>query len=169
MVDKLKIFRLELDLSPAEICTAQQKGARVVHGRVMFYTKDKVAKSNNKIYSAIVKEIKNSNIPLTTKLSTKNLLHKVLENGIAKERPVAVIISYLFPFPKSATQKRIAKGAEYMVQRPDLDNLTKSILDELTALGFWVDDSQVVDCHTRKFRSVQCGIIIEIHELKDLF
>lgn len=169
MNDNLKIFRMELDLSPAEICTAQQKGARVVNGRVMFYTKDKVAKSNKKIHSAIVKELTKQKIPLSTKISTKNLLHKVLENGIAKERPVEVIISYLFPFPKSAPQKRIAKGAEYMVQRPDLDNLTKSILDELTALGFWVDDSQVVDCHTRKFRSVQCGIIIVIRELKDLF
>lgn len=34
--------------------------------------------------------------------------------------------------------------------RPDLDNLAKAVMDALTDMGLWADDSQVVDLRVRK-------------------
>ena len=37
-------------------------------------------------------------------------------------------------------------------ERPDADNLVKSILDAATRAGVWLDDAQVFDLRVRKFR-----------------
>jgi len=35
-------------------------------------------------------------------------------------------------------------------KKPDIDNLTKAVLDALTCLGFWRDDCQVIHCLAEK-------------------
>lgn len=38
----------------------------------------------------------------------------------------------------------------YIHQKPDLDNLTKSVMDALTIVGMWQDDSQIAILHAGK-------------------
>ena len=57
--------------------------------------------------------------------------------------PIAVDLLFYFKAPKKP------KHATYVVTRPDLDNLSKSICDAMNGLC-WVDDSQIVDLRVRK-------------------
>jgi Holliday junction resolvase RusA-like endonuclease len=48
-----------------------------------------------------------------------------------------------------------------MTQRPDADNLSKAIVDVMTRLGFWHDDS-MVNFHFIKYRCSSPCILVEI-------
>ncbi len=152
---------LRLPLNPALLHTAQQKGVRIVRGRPFFYTKAEVEKSNLAIHTSLIKEsgdagLNFSLIPLECKYKIQ------LKNGIPQGRAVSVTIVYRFPFQKGATKVRLEKGWEWMTERPDVDNLTKSVLDVMTEVGFWKDDSQVVNLQTFKIRSTKPGIDIKV-------
>lgn len=70
------------------------------------------------------------------------------------EGPLRVVMDVLLPIPKSKSQKWKAAalaGAERPVKKPDGDNFAK-MLDSLNLIA-WVDDSQIVDLHVRKFYS----------------
>lgn len=56
---------------------------------------------------------------------------------VATDCPVAVIVSFSKPLPKSVKQPRP------WIQVPDIDNLAKSVLDALNGVAF-VDDKQIV-------------------------
>ena len=59
-------------------------------------------------------------------------------------------VSLYFGFPNIQADKGKVKP---MTTKPDFDNLAKSVLDAMTDLGFWVDDSQIVYGHVSKFRT----------------
>jgi Holliday junction resolvase RusA-like endonuclease len=42
------------------------------------------------------------------------------------------------------------KHGEWAAKKPDLDNLLKAVMDSLTAIGAWTDDSRVVQVLGRK-------------------
>lgn len=71
--------------------------------------------------------------------------------------PVSVELETVFPIPKSWTKARkaAAEGQPH-TQRPDLDNLVKSVLDGLNGVAF-ADDSQVHSVASRKRWSSDCG------------
>lgn len=49
--------------------------------------------------------------------------------------------------------------------RPDLDNLAKVVIDAMTAVGFWRDDSQVVSLSLAKYVVPwEEGVVIEVGE-----
>jgi Holliday junction resolvase RusA-like endonuclease len=64
------------------------------------------------------------------------------------EGPLEVTLYFGFPLIKSDKGKDSA-----MTTKPDFDNLAKSMLDTLTKMGFWGDDSQVVFGKVMKFRT----------------
>lgn len=66
--------------------------------------------------------------------------------------PVRCSIEWGFPFP-AAVKARDRKHHQWRTQRPDLDNLTKTVLDALTDAGAWVDDAQVVCLTLTKFNT----------------
>ena len=71
---------------------------------------------------------------------------KEVWNGVPFDGPVRVWLQFYMPRPKSHFGKNGLKQSAptFVTTKPDLDNLEKSILDALTNLGMWRDDSQVV-------------------------
>ncbi len=49
---------------------------------------------------------------------------------------------FVFPFLKGEPKKN-RKGLLWKTTKPDTDNMVKLLKDSMTAVGFWVDDSQV--------------------------
>lgn len=121
--------------------TAQQKGAFVCGGRVRFYTKKKVRQSENFLAALLSMHV--PDVPFS--------------------EPVSVSVMWTFPWRKSE-RKSVTRAGEPIphVSRPDLDNLEKNLLDVMTRLNFWTDDSLVTDKHTSKWWGPKPGIDIEI-------
>ena len=69
---------------------------------------------------------------------------------------VGVMLLFNFKRPKShyRTGKRAGELREdvpdWHTKKPDGDNLVKAVLDAMTLLGFWVDDSQVCSLEVDK-------------------
>ena len=77
-------------------------------------------------------------------------------------------VVYFFPFPTSTPSKRREDNA-WMVERPDLDNLTKSVQDVLTELRVWEDDAQVAAVHLEKHRTdEEPRIAVRVRTANDL-
>jgi len=73
--------------------------------------------------------------------------------GRVFEGPLAVELTFYFRRPKGhVNSKGILKSASprYHTSKPDADNAAKAVLDALTQLGTWSDDSQVADLRVRK-------------------
>jgi crossover junction endodeoxyribonuclease RusA len=72
------------------------------------------------------------------------------------EGPVAVRVTFLFERPKSHYGRR--KGEPYLrddaptfvTRTPDVDKCVRALLDPLTEMKVWHDDSQVVIVHAAK-------------------
>lgn len=76
--------------------------------------------------------------------------------------PVALEVVYTWPWLASHSARVRAAGRVPMTSKPDLDNVTKSLIDRLMALRFIEDDSNVVDLHVRKFWGSEPGISVVI-------
>lgn len=62
-------------------------------------------------------------------------------------------VNFHMPRPKAHFRKNgdVKEGAPgYPIGKPDADNLVKAVLDCLTQLGVWRDDTQIVYMHVRK-------------------
>lgn len=77
--------------------------------------------------------------------------------------PVSVFLTWEFPFPASV-KARDRKYAQWRTQRPDLDNLSKSVLDALTDAGAWADDNQVTLLRLAKYNSPTPKLSISLSE-----
>ena len=77
-------------------------------------------------------------------------LAKVEEHNIPTKNPVEVKITYFYEPPKSYSKaKREALMWTGKTTKPDLDNLTKTVLDALNGVA-WEDDAQVVKLSANK-------------------
>jgi Holliday junction resolvase RusA-like endonuclease len=66
------------------------------------------------------------------------------------EGPVVLCATFLFERPKSHYGKSLKASAPiFHTQRPDVDNLIKTVLDGLNGIA-WKDDAQVVEVRGRK-------------------
>lgn len=82
--------------------------------------------------------------------------------------PVRVTVEARFAYPNSTAKKRLIDGAP-MTQRPDVENLAKTVLDGCTGV-VWKDDAQVAELLVRKVRVVDPfdeGFSVEIEELSN--
>ena len=71
--------------------------------------------------------------------------------------PVSVVLVLVMP-RSGATMKRASPTGRIPHDvTPDIDNLTKAILDGITAGGAWVDDGQVVHLDVTKVRAAIIG------------
>ena len=79
--------------------------------------------------------------------------------------PVCVQIHWFMPRPKSHyTSKGVLKpnAPRWHACKPDADNLEKAVLDALTDLGLWRDDSQVCSVHKSKIYGEHPGALVVI-------
>ena len=77
------------------------------------------------------------------------------------EGPVGIVLDFGIPKPKSAPKTRRV----WPDKRPDLDKLSRSVLDALTYVIF-ADDSQVVHLRATKDYGAP-GVVVEIHRVFD--
>ena len=120
--------------------TAQQKGERVVHGKVFHYKK--------------------ANVRLAEAELRDDLLEHVPETPY--QCPIYLRVMWLFD-KKSLTRKDYKT---FRKERPDLDNLLKGCADVMTDMGFWGDDSQLVKVDLTKAWSKEYpGLFIQIFGL----
>jgi len=77
------------------------------------------------------------------------------------EGPVGIELHFGLPKPKSAPKRRRV----WPDKRPDLDKLTRAVLDALTYVVF-ADDSQVVDLRATKDYAPP-GVVVEIRRIHE--
>ena len=78
------------------------------------------------------------------------------------EGPIRLFI--VLYFDKKSPKKL---WGQYKITRPDVDNFCKALIDQMTQVGFWKDDAQVVDLHVIKRYSEKATIYIQLEELDD--
>jgi Holliday junction resolvase RusA-like endonuclease len=85
------------------------------------------------------------------------------------EGPLHVQIIFYFPRPKAHFTKKGKRpdAPAWHTAKPDADNAAKAVMDALTILGAWEDDSQVCRLECKKFYndSQFPGASISIHPL----
>ena len=74
----------------------------------------------------------------------------------------AVRVDVIFCFPLRKSDKVPSGNFILMEQRPDIDNLSKPLLDALTLSGMLSDDSKVVSESLTKIRYEHVGIVLRI-------
>jgi Holliday junction resolvase RusA-like endonuclease len=118
--------------------THQQKRARVVNGKPVFYEDAELKEVRSKLMSHLGPHTPDEPYRGAIRLITK----------------------WCFPI----TGKRT--NGQYKTTKPDTDNLQKLLKDVMTDLGFWKDDSLVASEITEKFWAHPPGIYICIEELE---
>lgn len=78
--------------------------------------------------------------------------------------PIEVMFEVRFPHNKSSSKAEKEKLEVPMTTRPDIDNVWKQWGDILTRLGFWEDDSQIVQLTLRKVKSSRPGVTLHISQ-----
>lgn len=85
-------------------------------------------------------------------------------------------LSLRFQFPRPKHHFRTGKKSDQLrdivpyfhTGKPDVDNLAKAVMDAMTQLGFWGDDSQVSEITiTKRFHNLQPGCEVTLHQLPD--
>ena len=74
------------------------------------------------------------------------------------DEPVSVTLHFRLPRPRSHFRSNglLKENADnWVTKKPDLDNLEKAVLDALTDIGLWRDDSLVV--HVLKSKTYANG------------
>ena len=131
--------------NPAK-ATAQQKGACRTATGIRFFEKAKV------------------------KSARETLVGLLLPHVPAEPLQGALIVSlcWHFPFRKSEKKSIVKAGIAIPHQTtPDLDNLEKLLLDNMTRLRFWNDDKQIYIKSTAKYWSATPGITVSIYEFEE--
>ena len=79
--------------------------------------------------------------------------------------PVRLDITYRMPMPASMP-KRLQIDGSLCWRKPDIDNLTKLVMDQLQARGWYTDDGRVAILFERKVYSRMPGMHITITQLE---
>lgn len=123
MKNSLEIF---LPLDPQGLPTAQQKGAMFKGGHIVFYEKSKVKSARNAIVGLLL----------------ANFDGEVVEHD-------AYSVTILYVYRPASIRKR--DYGQPKITRPDVDNLTKLVLDAISDSHIaWKDDGQVSTLILRK-------------------
>ena len=90
------------------------------------------------------------------------------------DTPVGVSLVFCFPRPKNHFNKHgqlLGRAPTHKITRPDLDKLTRGVLDSLVYAGMIADDSLVYSINAHKRYCVgeeQPGVLITVMDTMDL-
>ena len=117
--------------------THQEKGERVVNGRIVHYTKDEV------------------------KAIRQRFLAELADHAPAAPftGPVRLVTKWMYPAGYGC------KPGQWKNTKPDTDNLIKLFKDCMADVGFFKDDAQVASEITEKFYWDLPGIYVRVEEL----
>ena len=90
-----------------------------------------------------------------------------MEGQVPTEQALSVELVFFFPRPKShltSTGMLKASAPTFRAQRPDVDKLTRAVLDALTGIVY-VDDCQVVSLLAQKEWGTSPGVHVIIESL----
>jgi len=76
--------------------------------------------------------------------------------------PLHLSVVWRYPWRSSEPKKNRFTGIRWCDKRPDCDNLCKMLQDNMSRLGFWIDDAQISHLEFRKQWAEVAGIGIEI-------
>lgn len=79
--------------------------------------------------------------------------------------PVSLHLSFFLPIPKSLSEKK-KKALKWHVNKPDVDNLAKAVMDAINNAGLWEDDKLVAELKVDKQYGQRIGAKILIMELE---
>jgi len=88
------------------------------------------------------------------KLCAMEAINKCMTMGDMFSSPIKATIDFYYPCPMSQYRKTMPRPLQWRTKKPDVDNLTKSVLDALNGMAY-NDDSQVVILIVRKIQSAQ--------------
>lgn len=94
------------------------------------------------------------------RVATKAHVSMLPAGDLLLDEPVIVLLDFYLPKPKSV--RRLLPHT-----KPDLDKLTRAVLDALTQARVFVDDSRVVECKARKFYATNdepAGVVVIIEK-----
>lgn len=137
------MIEIFIPLKKIPSATAQEKGCRIVKGKIVHYEKDKV------------REVR--------QLYQSYLCHHIPEKPIDG----AVGVAVTFVYHTTNTKRLMGCGYVYKSTKPDVDNLAKLLLDVMTECGYWQDDGQVANLNLSKFWAENvaiCGVHIRIDD-----
>ena len=127
-----------LPMQKLPTATHQQKQVTVRNGKPHFYEPPQVAQARAKLSAHL-----DAHKP-----------HKPMDG------PLQAVVKWCYPNHGSKPN-----GA-YKATRGDLDNMAKLMLDVMTRLGYWHDDSQVASLVLEKFWANPPGIYVRINQLE---
>ena len=73
--------------------------------------------------------------------------------------PIGVELIWCFPLEKNKSD------GDYYTKKPDVDNLAKAFIDQMTKLKFWKDDSHVSRVISEKRYNSISGVYVKGYEL----
>ena len=73
--------------------------------------------------------------------------------------PIGIELIWCFPLEKNKVD------GDYYSKKPDVDNLAKAFIDQMTKLKFWKDDSHVSKLVSEKRYNSICGVYVKGYEL----
>lgn len=82
--------------------------------------------------------------------------------------PLEIRMTFLIARPVRLMKKSDDYGMIPHTMKPDIDNLSKAVMDTLTQIGLWEDDKQVVKITAEKYyhgKASRPGALISIAEL----
>lgn len=121
--------------------TAQQKGASVIRGHIVFYEKKEVTRAKDDLKAELIFHAPDE--PYTGPLKVK----------------------FMWLFDKKSLTKK--EDNSFHITRPDVDNLAKGVIDCFTDCGFWDDDSQIAELTLSKAWSRNYrGLFVQIYQLE---
>ncbi len=71
-------------------------------------------------------------------------------------------VEFMMPIPKS---KRKTKAGDPHISRPDIDNLTKLVMDALQGT-FYKEDSNISNLTSKKFYSNETGVRVNVSKIE---
>ena len=93
---------------------------------------------------------------------------KSMRPSIPIDNPVEMQVDFYLPRPQRLMKAKDPGGVIPHTAKPDIDNLLKAVMDCITQIGVWKDDTQVAKITSTKYYHAKIGrpgALIRIREI----